>query len=103
MDCIFCKLINRDFPVNPVFENEDIIVLNDINPKAKIHMLIIPKKHIETINSLEDTDSVLVWKLFLVARYLAKERWIDWYKLQFNVWKWWWQEVFHIHLHFLAN
>lgn len=101
--CIFCKIINKEFSSSPIFENDDYIVLNDINPKARIHMLLIPKKHIETINHLSDNDSNLVWGLFLLARDLAKEKWIEGYKLQFNVWKDWWQEVMHIHLHFLAN
>jgi histidine triad (HIT) family protein len=60
MDCIFCKLIARDFPVEPVYEDDDYIVLNDLHPKAKTHMLLIPKKHIETINDLEDSDNILI-------------------------------------------
>lgn len=101
--CIFCKIINKEIPSEPVISNDDFIVLNDLHPKAKIHLLIIPRKHIETITDLEDSDSDLIWKMFLLARDIAKQRWIDWYRLQFNVGKWWWQEVFHIHLHFLAN
>lgn len=101
--CIFCKIINKEIPSSPVYEDDNYIVLNDINPKAKIHMLLIPKKHIETINDLADEDNILIWNLFLLARDIAKEKGIDGYKLQFNVWKQWWQEVMHIHLHFLAN
>lgn len=103
MDCIFCKIINKDIPVTVVFEDENYIVINDIHPKAKVHMLLIPKKHIETINDLEDNGSALVWWLLLLARDLSAKLNIPGYKLQFNVWKAWWQEVMHIHLHFLAN
>lgn len=101
--CIFCKIINWEIPSTPVFENDDFIVVNDLYPKAKLHLLLIPKIHVESISHLEDSHSDLMWKLFLLARDIAKERWIDWYRLQFNVGKWWWQEIMHIHLHFLAN
>ncbi|EKE27580.1 MAG: Histidine triad nucleotide-binding protein 2 [uncultured bacterium (gcode 4)] len=103
MDCIFCKIINKEYHSEPVYEDENYIVLNDLHPKARVHMLIIPKRHIETINHLDDADDVLIWWLFLIARDLAKKMNIGWYKLSFNVWKEWWQEIFHIHLHFLAN
>lgn len=101
--CIFCKIINKEISSDPIFENENYIVLNDLYPKANIHMLIIPKKHIETINDIEDSDEALIWWMFLLARDLAKEKWISWYQLKFNVWKEWWQEIFHIHLHFMAD
>jgi len=101
--CIFCKIINKEIPSESIISNDDFIVLNDLHPKAKTHLLIVPRKHIETITDLEDNDSDLIWKMFLLARDIAKQRWIDGYRLQFNVGKWWWQEVFHIHLHFLAN
>ncbi len=103
MECIFCKIINKEISSDFIFEDEDIIVINDVHPKSRIHMLIIPKKHIFTISELEDIDQSLIWKMFLIARNLAKEKNISWYKLMFNVWKEWWQEVMHIHLHFLAN
>lgn len=103
MDCIFCKIINKEIPVETVFEDDNYIVINDIHPKAKVHMLLIPKKHIETINDLENNDRNLVWWLLLLARDLSKKLNIQGYKLQFNVWEAWWQEVMHIHLHFLAN
>jgi histidine triad (HIT) family protein len=60
MDCLFCKLINREFPVTPLFENDDYIVLDDLHPKAPIHMLLIPKKHIETISDIDDADDKLI-------------------------------------------
>ncbi len=102
-DCIFCKIINKEIPSAPVFEDDSFIVLNDLHPKANIHMLIIPKKHIPTISDLNDSDKDIIGQMFLLARDLAKKDNITWYKLQFNVWKEGWQEVMHIHLHFLAN
>lgn len=103
MDCLFCKIINKEIPVVPVYEDNDFIVINDINPKAKTHFLFIPKRHIETINDLENEDKNLIWELFLLVKKIAKEKRIIDYRLQFNVWKGGWQEIMHIHLHFLAN
>ncbi len=104
MSTIFTKIINREIPSDIVFENERIIVIKDINPKAKTHLLIIPKKEIPTINHLEEKDWELLAEMFFVAKKVAKDLWIqEWYKLKFNVWKKWWQEVMHIHLHLQSN
>lgn len=101
---IFKKIINREIPAEIVYEQENIIVIKDINPKAKTHLLIIPKKEIPTINDLENDDRELLADMFFVAKKIAKELWIqEGYKLCFNVWKNWWQEVMHIHLHLLSN
>ena len=101
---LFTKIIEREIPADIVFEQENIIVIKDINPKAKSHLLIIPKKEIETINDLENQDRELLAEMFFVAKKVAKDLWIDeGYKLNFNVWKKWGQEVMHIHLHLLSN
>ncbi len=104
MTSIFTKIIAREIPADIVYENDRIIAINDINPKAKTHILIIPKKEIATINDLEDNDKDLLAELFYVAKDIAKELWIsEGYQLHFNVWKKWWQEVMHIHLHLLSE
>lgn len=104
MSTIFTKIINREIPSEIVYEQENIIVIKDINPRAKTHLLIIPKKEIPTINDLTDQDRDLLADMFFVAKNIAKNLWIsDWYKLKFNVWEKWWQEVMHIHLHLLSN
>ncbi len=101
---LFTKIINRELPSDIVYEQSDIIVIKDINPQAKTHLLIIPKKEISTINDLEEIDRPLISEMFFVAKKVAKDLNIDeWYKLNFNVWKKWWQEVMHIHLHLLSN
>jgi len=101
---IFTKIINREIPADIIYEQENIIVIKDINPQAKTHLLIIPKKEIPTINDLNEEDRSLLADMFFVAKKVAKDLWIDeWYKLNFNVWKKWWQEVMHIHLHLLSN
>ena len=103
MDCIFCKLIAREYPVNPVYEDDDYIVINDIHPLSRIHMLLIPKRHIEAISDLGDSDRDTVGGLFLLARDLGRKMDMPGYKLQFNVGKDGGQEVMHIHLHMMAN
>lgn len=101
---IFTKIINREIPAEIIYEQNDIIVIRDIKPMAKTHLLIIPKKEIPTINDLEDNDRELLAEMFFVAKKVAKDLWIsEGYKLNFNVWAKWGQEVMHIHLHLLSN
>lgn len=104
MSSIFTKIISREIPSTIVYEQDNIIVIKDINPQAKTHLLIIPKKEIPTINDLMDEDRELLAEMFFVAKKVAKDLKIDeWYKLHFNVWEKWGQEVMHIHLHLLSN
>lgn len=102
---IFTKIINREIPAQIVFENEEIIAINDINPQAPVHILIIPKKIIPTINDLNPEDAELVGRLFLIAKEIAKEKGIDkeGYRLVFNVNEGAGQTVFHIHLHLMGG
>ncbi len=103
--CLFCQIINKEIPAEIVFENDEIIAFNDINPKAKTHILIVPKKHIDTIKNLDEdkADEVLVGKMVLTARNIAKEKNLDGYQLLFNVGKSAGQIIFHIHLHLMSN
>ena len=102
---IFTKIINREIPAQIVFENDEIIAINDINPQAPIHILIIPKKVIPTINDLLPEDAELVGKMLLVAKDIAREKGIDkeGYRLVFNVNEGAGQTVFHIHLHLMGG
>ena len=104
-DCIFCKIINKEIPSEAVYEDDEIIAFNDINPKAKHHILIVPKKHIPKISDLNENeqDEILVGKMFLVARDIAKEKELDGYRLCFNVGESAGQIVFHIHLHLMSD
>ncbi len=104
MTSIFTKIITREIPSDIVYEDDEIIVIKDIMPKAKIHLLIIPKKEIKTINNLIESDKILLANMFFIAKKLASNLGVsEGYQLHFNVWKKWWQEVMHLHLHLLSD
>ncbi len=104
MKSIFTRIIEREIPATIVYEQEDIIVIKDIAPKAKIHLLIIPKKEIATVNDIQEEDRNLIAELFFVAKKIAQDLNIEkWYQLRFNVWALGWQEVMHLHLHLLSD
>ncbi len=101
-DCIFCKIIKGEIPSSKVFESEDVLAFSDVNPKAKVHILVIPKKHIESVKQLEISDKELMGKLVLVAKKIAREKNLEGYKLVVNVGKEGGQVVEHLHLHLLS-
>jgi histidine triad (HIT) family protein len=104
-DCLFCKIIARDIPGQIVFEDDDLLVFKDINPQAPLHVLIIPRKHIATLNDLTAADDALVGSMFRRAAALAKEHAYSdrGYRTVFNCNREAGQTVFHIHLHLLAG
>ena len=104
-ECLFCKIANNEVPCELVFENEYLLAFRDINPQAPTHILVIPRKHISTINELETEDAVLVGEILLTARNLAKVENIDQdgFRTVFNCNKDAGQTVFHIHLHLLGG
>ena len=104
-DCIFCKIVSKEMDSEIIYEDPDIIAFNDIYPKAKTHVLIVPKKHIDTIKDLkeDEQDEILVGKMVLVAQKIAKEKGVEGYQLLFNVGKSAGQIIFHIHLHLMSN
>lgn len=105
MDCIFCKIVNGTLPANIICQDKEIIVFDDINPKAPQHKLIIPRKHIATLNDLLPEDEHLASKMIVIAKQLAKELKIDQsgYRLLFNCNKDGGQIVYHLHLHLLGG
>ena len=104
-DCIFCKIINGDIPSKKVYEDEDILAFEDINPMAKVHILIIPKKHIETAADLKEEDAAVIGKIYLVAKQIAEEKGMaeDGYRIVNNCKVNGGQEVYHIHFHLLGG
>ncbi|MCD6584557.1 MAG: histidine triad nucleotide-binding protein [Desulfobacteraceae bacterium] len=104
-DCIFCKIINKQIPTEFLYEDDQLIVFKDINPLAPIHLLLVPKKHIRSINDLEDSDTTIVSDLIMTARDMAEKMSVNksGYRLFFNVEKGGGQEVFHLHLHLIGG
>ena len=104
-DCVFCKISAGEISADTVFENDRIMAFRDINPQAPVHILIIPKIHISTLNDLENRHTELVGELIQVAKGLAKSEGIaeDGYRTGFNCNKAAGQTVFHIHLHLLGG
>ncbi|MDP1688809.1 MAG: histidine triad nucleotide-binding protein [bacterium] len=103
MDCIFCKIIQKEIPADFLFEDSEHIAMNDIRPSAPVHILILPKAHIESIIQIEDKDKEIVSKLIYTAKDLAKKRNLTGYKLVFNVGKDGGQVIPHLHLHLLGG
>lgn len=100
-DCIFCKIANKEIPSNLVFENENIVAFNDINPCAPVHILVIPKKHVESLNELEDKN--LMAELLSGVKEVTKKLNIKDFRTVINTGKGAGQEVFHIHLHIISG
>ncbi len=104
-DSIFTKIANREIPAQIVFENDEIIAFNDVSPKAPVHILIVPKKQIETINDTGVEDAEILGKLILAASAIAKEKGIAerGYRVIMNCNKEGGQSVNHIHLHLIGG
>jgi len=104
-DCLFCKIARREIPASVVYEDERVLAFNDINPQAPTHLLIIPKRHIATLNDLSTEDDRLVGELVRRAAAIAAERGLaaGGYRTVFNTNREAGQTVFHIHLHLLGG
>lgn len=105
MDCLFCKISNKQIPANLVFESEEILAFRDINPQAPVHLLVVPRKHFSTLNDLTEADAGLTGRLILQAQKLAAAEGIaeGGYRTVFNCNSDGGQSVYHIHLHLLGG
>ncbi|MFN7096698.1 MAG: histidine triad nucleotide-binding protein [Gammaproteobacteria bacterium] len=105
MDCIFCKIINQEIPAKIHHQDEKIIIIDDIAPKAPVHRLLVPKKHIATLNDLQDADKPLIGHMYFAAIDMARALNVaeNGYRLITNCNHDGGQTVFHIHMHFLAG
>lgn len=105
MASIFSKIINREIPAAIVFENDKVIGIKDINPQAPIHILVIPKKEIATLNDIAEDDKELIGEIFLAIKEIAKDLGVaeDGYRVISNCNSFGGQEVFHLHYHILAG
>ena len=104
-DCIFCKIVTGEIPSTKVYEDDQVIAFRDINPVAPVHVLIIPKSHIPTVNDLSDNDELLMGHLLITAKRIAEQEGIaqSGYRLIINTGPDSRQDVFHIHLHLLGG
>lgn len=103
--CVFCKIVNRQIPSKIAFEDNKILAFEDIRPQAPIHIMVIPKYHIEKVSDLTDENIHLIGSLILTAKNIAKEKNIQesGYRIVINCNKDAGQEVLHLHLHLLGG
>ena len=100
-DCIFCKIANGEFNTEFVYETDKLVVFKDINPKAPIHLLVVPKMHVASLNELDDTE--LLGDLMMGVKEVTKKMGLKSYRTQINTGKEAGQEVFHLHIHILGK
>jgi len=104
-DCLFCRIVSREIPASIVYEDDRVVAFTDVNPQAPTHILVVPKRHIASLNDLTPGDDQLVGELNRRAAAIAQERGIDarGYRTVFNTNRDAGQTVFHIHLHLLGG
>ena len=105
MDCLFCKILEGEIPAERVYEDDQVIAFHDINPQAPFHCLIIPRKHIATLNDIADDDREVVGHMIQAASKIAQQQGFDQdgYRTVFNCNTHGGQTVYHIHLHLLGG
>lgn len=105
MNCIFCKIATQEIPANIIYSNDHVIAFDDLHPQAVHHKVIIPRKHIATLNDLTNEDTMLVGHMIQAAKDLAKQLNIaeEGYRVVMNCNEGGGQTVFHIHLHLLGG
>ena len=102
-DCIFCKILSKEIPAEIVYEDDEILGFKDINPQAPVHLLFIPKKHVHSLNEMEEEDSAVLGKTIYRAKEYLKSQGYDNYRLVFNCGSDAGQTVYHIHVHAMAG
>lgn len=104
-ECIFCKIASGEIKTDLVYEGDEVLAFNDLNPQAPVHVIVIPKKHIPRINEIEEEDKALMGKLVLAAKKIAQEKKVEssGFRLVMNCNEDAGQEIFHIHLHLLGG
>lgn len=104
-DCLFCKISSGQTDTEFLYETDTLVVFKDINPAARIHLLIVPKKHIRSINDLTDDDRSILADLNFAAKHMAAEEGVaqSGYRLFINVERGGGQVIFHLHMHLIAR
>ncbi len=104
-DCTFCRIVSGELPAEFLYRGDSLVVFKDIRPSAPIHLLVVPTKHIRSVNDLTEEDRWIVSEMIFRAREIARENSLAalGYRLLFNVERGGGQDVFHIHMHLLAR
>lgn len=101
--CLFCKIINKEIKADIVEESDNWVAFRDIHPRAPVHILIVPKLHVESVIHLKEEHKELTSELIFAAQKLAKSEGLEGYKLEFHVGEKGGQVIFHLHLHLLGS
>ena len=104
-DCVFCQIIRGETPTEILYATEQLVVFRDLHPQAPVHLLIVPKKHIRSVNDLEAADAPILGELFRAAQEMAQRAGFsrDGYRLFVNVERGGGQVVFHLHMHLIGG
>ncbi len=103
--CVFCKIVKKEIPAKVVYEDDRVMAFHDINPQAPVHILVIPKEHIPTLNDLTEEHKELIGHIFTVIRQIAQEMGIaeSGYRVLVNCNRDGGQEIYHLHFHLLGG
>ena len=103
-DCLFCKIVEGQIPADKVHEDDDVIAFRDINPQAPVHLLVVPRRHIASLNDASSEDQALLGRILLAARNLARKEGVgSGYRVVNNCGESAGQSVFHLHFHVLGG
>jgi histidine triad (HIT) family protein len=104
-DCLFCQIASGETSTEFLYQNENLVVFRDIHPQAPVHLLIVPKKHIRSVNDLTDEDREIISELMMAAKKMAKESGVSksGYKVFINVERGGGQLIFHLHMHLIGG
>jgi histidine triad (HIT) family protein len=103
-DCLFCKIIRGEIATEFVYQDKEVVAFRDLHPKAPVHILIVPKKHIDKLQDISDNDRELLGQLLLTAKKIARQEKIEEaFKVVINCGKKGGQEIFHLHVHLLGG
>lgn len=102
-DCLFCRFVTGELETEIVYEDDTVLAFRDIHPQAPTHLLIIPRRHLSSLNAFDDEDAALAGRLMLTAKHIAGELGLPGYRVAMNVERAGGQVIFHAHLHMLAG
>jgi len=104
MTCIFCQIVSHQLPAEIIFEDEDLAVFKDINPSAPIHLLIVPKRHFDSLNALDEKNAGIMTKMWMTAKKIAEQQSTqNGYRLLMNTGREAGQVIFHMHMHLMGG